>query len=90
MSRSGSSSQTKVTYYQGSANLTSALLSSAGKVVTVAPGKFVLVEVRMKVLAQAKVGTKKAVKVSATWSGDAKAPRTRDRSAPVLPVASWV
>jgi hypothetical protein len=60
----------RVTYLAGSKNITRAMRSQAGWKIRLRPGTFRLVTVRVKVLRGAAIGSRKPVKVQATWTGD--------------------
>jgi hypothetical protein len=60
----------RVTYLAGSKNVTRSMRSQAGWKVRLRPGKFKVVTVRVKVLRGAAFGSRKPVKVQATWTGD--------------------
>jgi hypothetical protein len=60
----------RVTYLAGSKNITRAMRSQEGWKIRLRPGKFKLVTVRVKVLRGAAIGSRKPVKVHASWAGD--------------------
>jgi hypothetical protein len=64
--RSGST----VRYYSGSTNITTAMRSTKGWKVTLAPGAYKLVKVRIKILSTAAYDTLKPATVTGTWTGD--------------------
>jgi hypothetical protein len=64
--RSGST----VRYYSGTTNVTTAMRSAKGWKVTLAPGAYKLVKVRIKVLSTAAYDTLKPATVTGTWTGD--------------------
>ncbi len=64
--RSGST----VRFYSGTTDITSALRSTAGWRVTLAPAAYRTVTVRIKVLPGAVIGSTKQTSVKATWTGD--------------------
>ncbi len=64
--RSGSTVQ----YFSGTTNVTSAMRSAAGRKVTLKPGTYKSVKVRIKILRGAAFGSLKIAKVSGNWTGD--------------------
>ncbi len=67
---SAAPSGSTVQYYSGTTNATRAMRSAAGWRVTLKPGAYKLVKVRIKVLRGAAVGSLKVAKVSGSWTGD--------------------
>ena len=67
---SAAPSASTVQYYSGTTNVTSAMRSAAGWRVTLNPGAYRLVKVRIKVLRGAALGSLKVAKVSGSWTGD--------------------
>ena len=67
----GAGRDASVRYRLGSADVTSAMRSHAGKPVTLSPGAFpVDLQIRVTAHRSAAVGSLKTVKLSATWRGD--------------------
>ena len=60
-----------VRYFLGSTDVTAAMQADVGRPVTVAPGAFKLVTVRIRATSAAAIGSTKAALVTATWRGDA-------------------
>lgn len=61
---------TRVRYLVGTKDVTARLQSSGGLKVTLAAGQEKLVQVEVSVLGTARVGTRKGLKVTATYSGE--------------------
>ncbi|MBC7631445.1 fibronectin type III domain-containing protein [Aeromicrobium sp.] len=60
-----------VRYYSGTTNITTAMRSTAGWIVTLRPGAYKLIKVRVTVLRTARTGSLKPATVSTRWLGDA-------------------
>lgn len=67
---SAAQSRSTVRFYSGTTDITSALRSTAGWRVTVAPAAYRTITVRIKVLSGAVIGSSKQASVRATWAGD--------------------
>lgn len=66
----GAGSGSSVSYLVGGTNVTRAMRSAAGYRITLTPGAYKLLTVRIKLLRTAAFGSMKSAKVTASWTGD--------------------